>query len=141
MARRFTLLLPDTVKLPNYIGELKQATQRDGFISEWISNFHSELINPQTATQSQDVVLYVLWHLNTPVAIGALHDGVRLNLIYVPPRYRNQGFGKAITIALASLVRSNGNTPTLNVSSNNTTALRLYTGLGFAPHYKKLAIG
>ena len=55
----------------------------------------------------------------------------RLNMIYTPPRYRGQGFGKDVAAAIAIIIQSQGRLPVLYARVKNITAMNLYRSLGF----------
>jgi predicted GNAT family acetyltransferase len=107
----------------------------------WVKAFYAETLNttlpenisaPQSTTSPTKV--FVWENANQPVAMGLLTttgESCRLNLIYVPPNLRGNGFGKAIVCALAALARENALLPMLYASAKNTTARKLYASLGF----------
>ncbi|MCL2015577.1 MAG: GNAT family N-acetyltransferase [Defluviitaleaceae bacterium] len=55
----------------------------------------------------------------------------RLNLIYVPPESRGNGFAKDIISLLVNNLQQQGNLPVLYVRTANVPAVRLYESLGF----------
>ena len=55
----------------------------------------------------------------------------RLNLIYTPPCYRGQGYGREITASLAARLQKGGKLPVLYVRVKNKAAMKLYQSLGF----------
>jgi ribosomal protein S18 acetylase RimI-like enzyme len=77
----------------------------------------------------QDGVVGDLWTFVDP--------GKRRAFIYfigIDERYRGKGYGKAAMLALESAVRPKGaDHIDLNVFGDNTTAIRLYEGLGYRP--------
>ncbi|MDR0271752.1 MAG: GNAT family N-acetyltransferase [Clostridiales bacterium] len=111
-------------------------------VLEWINNFYTETLDTAFPNEkkgsSEDKPsffsqLYVLWD-SRPVAMGMLSgagETCRLNLIYVPPPLRGNGYGKAVVSALSEKVRENGQVPMLYTACENVAANKLYTSLGF----------
>jgi len=157
MGERIVFWLPPQVALPNYVGVLRRATVKDFFIHTWIEEFYFEVFGtiktmgtlsqvawasssaqaerpappPCEGTSPLDPFLFVLWHETKPVGMGALHEGCRLNLIYVPQEFRGVGHGRTIVVALAKVVRSLGNIPVLHTDDSNQIAKNLYKSVGF----------
>ncbi len=73
------------------------------------------------------------------VAVGraAIHDGwVVLSRLFVDPKYRSQGFGRATMVAMLNNALLGGATKAmLQVDSGNDTAISLYENLGFNQHH------
>jgi predicted GNAT family acetyltransferase len=107
----------------------------------WVKAFYAETLNATldenisaSPSTSSPTKLFVWENSSQPVAMGLLttiNKTCRLNLIYVPPNLRGNGFGKATVCALAAHARENALLPMLYVSATNTTARKLYASLGF----------
>ncbi|QKT07065.1 GNAT family N-acetyltransferase [Gordonia sp. X0973] len=64
--------------------------------------------------------------------IGAMSHAVgQIQGVWVDPRFRSVGVGKAGTAAVASAIRAHGRTPSLYVNDFNTTARAAYAAVGF----------
>lgn len=55
-----------------------------------------------------------------------------ISAVAVDPSQRGQGYGRALTMALAREIRAAGKTPLLHVFADNRAALKLYESIGFA---------
>jgi len=60
-----------------------------------------------------------------------LQGHTEISAVAVDPSWRGQGFGRALTAALASAIRRAGKIPLLHVFADNTPALKLYESIGF----------
>jgi ribosomal protein S18 acetylase RimI-like enzyme len=98
----------------------------------------ADLLKDGLATEGQ-----YLWKVvaDEDGAVGDLwtfvDPGKRRAFIYfigIDERYRGKGYGKAAMLALEAAVRPKGaDHIDLNVFGDNTTAIRLYEGLGYRP--------
>lgn len=60
-----------------------------------------------------------------------LPDHTEISAVAVDPPRRGQGYGRALTTALASAIRRAGKIPLLHVFADNKAALKLYESIGF----------
>jgi len=140
--------LPQERKLPQIIspGELRPPTVAEmPTILEWIDRFYAEALQanlaqviqtnlPQAGTSPKKIFDIFTWHSGEPVAMGNLTgtgETGRMNLIYVHPKFRGKGYGKAVVCALAQRIRKLSQVPVLYTAADNTAANGLYTALGF----------
>lgn len=111
-------------------------------VREWLKNFYEETLHRKppdltlNPTEGEPSVSLFVWRdeHDRMVGMGMLADSektCRLNLIYVAPEFREQGYGRAIVTELARLARERRLVPVLYVAPENELALKIYTSLGF----------
>ena len=136
-----------SVKMPAPIaGRLRRAGQADlPLVQEWAHALVVETGSSDDAAGIADVVeravrterLYV-WDDAGPVAMaasaGPTPNGVRVTLVYTPPRWRGRGYASACVAALsASLLESGRKFCFLFTDLANPTSNSIYMKLGYAP--------
>lgn len=83
-------------------------------------------------TENKEVVAYAVYFYNYSTWLGK--NGIYLEDIYVTPRYRRQGIGKALLQQLASLaVKEKCGRFEWAVLDWNTPAIKFYQSLGAKP--------
>lgn len=66
-----------------------------------------------------------------PVAWAMTQDDGAMGFLHVLERYRGQGYGRAVALALANALRKRGQRPFAYIEEDNHRAIRLVTKLGF----------
>ena len=54
-----------------------------------------------------------------------------VSAVCTDPKFRGQGLGTRLTLAVAASILDRGDTPFLHASADNVSAIRLYQALGF----------
>ncbi|MCL2048597.1 MAG: GNAT family N-acetyltransferase [Defluviitaleaceae bacterium] len=112
-------------------------------VLQWLGAFYEETLQAQLPSVGDSKVrvnrppkIYILSDSQyTPLGMGMLtntEEAGRINLVYILPQYRRNGYGKALVSALAQKARDARQVPVLYTASDNVAANALYTGLGFA---------
>jgi uncharacterized protein len=136
----------ETVKAINYAdGHLRLATQSDrSSLVNWIKAFEVEALGEQKNEQDyqnwydlriRQNSLYV-WHHNVPVSMagfsGSTPNGIRINPVYTPPEYRNQGYASSCVAALSQTLLDRGNKHCfLFTDLANPTSNSVYQKIGY----------
>lgn len=88
-----------------------------------------------------------VWRADGPVVCQLLvsppcFGAVRIGAVYTPPDHRGQGFGSALTAAVAAVERSRPDVDVvmLNTQAANAGTNRLYRRLGFEAQYEMLLV-
>jgi uncharacterized protein len=101
-------------------GRLEVATPQDrSMVKEWVEGFIEEAGYEVGNRRVDDVVealiaprLLYLWKSPQPVSMAAwvspTPNGASINFVYTPPEFRGQGYGKAVSAALAAQMLASG---------------------------------
>ncbi|MFM2312260.1 MAG: hypothetical protein RLZZ04_1536 [Cyanobacteriota bacterium] len=138
----------ETITVINYAdGHLRKATQSDrSLLINWIKAFEVEALGEQKTEQDyqnwydlrmRQNSLYV-WQNNFPVSIagysGSTPNGIRINPVYTPPEYRNQGYASSCVTALSQTLLDRGNKYCfLFTDLANSTSNSIYQKIGYQP--------
>jgi ribosomal protein S18 acetylase RimI-like enzyme len=126
---RFTL--PDSAALPDLEGAAEPLSPDDASNVYEHSNY-AEFISPEYARSRILAGPAVGVRENgVLVAWGMTQDDGAMGFLHVIDKYRNRGYGRRITIALAAELRRRNRRPFAYISETNSSAISLVTALGF----------
>jgi predicted GNAT family acetyltransferase len=138
----------EAVKVTNYAdGYLRLATQSDrSLLINWIKAFEAEALGEQQTEQHYQNwydlrlsknSLYV-WQNKLPVSMagfsGSTPNGIRINAVYTPPKYRQQGYASSCVAALSQSLLDRGKKYCfLFTDLANPTSNSIYQKIGYQP--------
>ena len=128
-------------------GYLRLADERDrDLLISWIQAFTEEVIEKQEPKPNYeewcDRRLYqnslYIWQDNLPVSMagfsGSTPNGIRINPVYTPPEYRQQGYASSCVAALSRSLLDRGNKYCfLFTDLANPTSNSIYQKIGYKP--------
>lgn len=124
-------ILPDAVALPVVEAATEALSPDDAVVvyedsnyADFISLDYARsriLAGPAVGVREDDML----------VAWGMTQDDGAMGFLHVLQPYRQRGFGRRITIALATELRRRGRLPFAHISESNGSAISLVTTLGF----------
>ncbi len=134
------LILPEPTQ-----GSLHPAEERNiDEVAQFMAGFSTDALgiadDPQSLRSKAENAIHrgnlYLWRVdNRPVSMAQIaHRGPRLariNEVYTPRPFRNQGYARATVAGLCSLILAEGLIPTLYADVKNPAANLLYRSLGF----------
>ena len=132
--------------IPKANGFFRQATPSDReLLITWYEAFMKEAMNDRFKLDAEHLVdsrlsegnLY-LWQDNVPVSLagysGETPNGIRINLVYTPPEYRQKGYASSCVAALSqTLLKQGYNYCFLFTDLANPTSNHIYQTIGYHP--------
>ena len=127
-------------------GTLRVAAEADiDWVVRWARRFHEEVFGEAHLEDALEVVtrriqagdIYV-WEDGRPVSIAARSrptpNGMTVNLVYTPPKYRRQGYATACVAAVSHRQLDSGKRfCTLSADLANPTSNSIYQKIGYRP--------
>jgi uncharacterized protein len=135
----------ETVRaIPTINGYLRQAEKCDReLLISWLRAFTIEALGNHAEQDNESLIdrrlsegsLY-LWQDNNPVSAagfrGKTPHGIRINFVYTPPEYRQQGYASACVAALSQILLDRGRKYCfLFADLDNSTSNRIYQNIGY----------
>jgi hypothetical protein len=128
-------------------GYFRQATHTDrNVLIEWVQAFSQEALDEATEYDEAEQIVerylrkgsLYLWQDQVPVATagytGATPNGIRVNFVYTPPKYRRQGYASSCVAALSQTLLAQGRKYCfLFTDLANPTSNRIYQAIGYEP--------
>lgn len=132
--------------LPKTNGYFRQATHCDRqLLITWYKAFIKEALNDRFQSNAEHLIdnrlsgsnLY-LWQDNVPVSLagygGETPNGIRINLVYTPPEYRQKGYASSCVAALSQTLLEQGYKYCfLFTDLANPTSNHIYQSIGYQP--------
>lgn len=128
-------------------GHFRPATQLDGnLLINWCQAFNREALGEATEFDKakriverylNNKALY-LWQDKVPVSVagcsGATPNGIRINFVYTPPKYRGNGYASSCVAALSQTLLDEGRKYCfLFTDLANRTSNHIYQAIGYKP--------
>lgn len=131
---------------PKANGYLRQATHSDReLLINWYKAFIKEALNDRLKSDAEHYIdnrlsesnLY-LWEDTVPVSLagygGKTPNGIRINLVYTPPKYRQKGYASSCVAALSQVLLEQGYKYCfLFTDLANPTSNHIYQTIGYQP--------
>jgi hypothetical protein len=132
--------------LPKVNGYLRQATHADrNLLVDWSKAFIQEAVPEEANKDIESMVdrhlseetLYI-WQDERPVSmaarIGPTPNGIRINNVYTPPKYRRKGYASACVAQLSQMLLDRGRKYCfLFTDLANPTSNHIYQSIGYQP--------
>ncbi len=127
-------------------GKIRTADINDiEFVSDWVYRFSEDILEKITLDNARKFAKEAikrssvyLWQEKEPVSIAAYSrptkNGISVNLVYTPPKFRNKGYATSCVASLSKLLLQKGyKFCTLYTDLLNPTSNSIYIKIGYKP--------
>ncbi len=127
-------------------GQMRPATESEvDLITQWALAFQEEALSPGDPEQAQEMVQqrissqeFYVWDDGQSASVAAkarpISNGIMVNLVYTPPKFRRQGYASACVAVLSQLLLDSGwQFCALHADLSNPTSNYVYQAVGYRP--------